>query len=74
MGSRAAVLNAKGELFSNSVQWDLPEGEWHLTVTDLAPGKWQLENGSQSVTVEEGKNIAILNVNGGKNALKRSAL
>ena len=71
MDGRAAVLNAGGRFFSGSVSWDLPAGEWLLTVTDLAPGTWRLENSNRVFTVEEGKNMAVLTVAGGKNSLKQ---
>ena len=71
MNGRAAVMNTKGDFFSGRVSWELPEGEWQLTVTDLAPGTWQLENYNRVFTVEKGKNIAILNVSGGKHSLKQ---
>jgi hypothetical protein len=73
MDGRAAVLNAGGRFFSGRVSWDLPAGEWLLTVTDLAPGTWQLENSNHVFTVEKGKNIAVLTVSGGKNSLKQIA-
>ena len=71
MNGRAAVMNIRGDFFSGRVSWDLPDGEWQLTVTDLAPGTWQLENCNRVFTVEKGKNIAILNVSGGKHSLKQ---
>ena len=75
VGDRAAILHGAGGLFRSGISWELPaeQASYRLTVTGLAPGRWQLVAGGEKqppVVVEKGRNCAIFTVPAGAGRLE----
>ncbi len=70
LGDHAAILHGRGEFFTSTVAWELPDGpkSYRLLVTGLTPGKWRSDAGTV-LTVEAGRHCAILDVPAGSGKL-----